>query len=198
MARLFHSLVVCGAGLTLLQCGGRSVGSSEGEPGEGSESGASNAGSGGKGTAGSGVATGGISLGGSVQIPTLGGMSAGGSGPIIDPGMPVPDGPSPQWSCQSTGAYCSQGLVEITGLDCQRDASRPASPAECKGDAVFTCMKGYYGDAQVLFNCECHEPALDGSCVCPEFSSGCARAMPPAMCNPFGVECGCALTCILK
>ncbi len=211
MARLFHSLVVCGAGLTLLQCGGRYAGSGGGsEPDEGegasSQGGATSHG----GASHSGTGSGGkLTLGGSSTAGTnaFGGSATGGGGPIptagttsTDPGFAKPPGPTAQWVCDATGFYCSSGVVDLTDLACKADPSRPQVASDCAGNLVFACALGLYEGRGVPFNCECVPPAADGaSCVCPELDGGCqARLQPPGMCSPFASECGCTITCILK
>jgi hypothetical protein len=196
MARLFHSLVVCGAGLTLLNCGGRSAGQqgdggADETSGSGGSSTAGKAGDGGRGGSGpvqGGASSGGLSLGGTQNAPMGGGA----------PSEPRrPEGPTEQWGCDASGVFCRGGRFDLDYADCVRDVTRPTSQAECGDGQVFTCLQGYLGQETVLFNCAC-SPTPSAGCACPEVLDNCgARLESPTSCGATSV-CGCAITCILK
>jgi hypothetical protein len=215
MSRLFHSLVVCGAGLTLLDCGGRfaerekdddvkasgraGAASGRGSTGAASGTGGSASVGGGVGASGS-EAVGGLSLGGFAGGNAPGGTtSAGGSGVIVLPGAQA------QWVCNDELFACEDGLHEghpVTGFQiatpCQVDPKRPTSAADCAMGESFGCLVGFIEGQTVLFNCECADPNLVGQCHCPATANGCWRPGAPHYCDLQQTVCGCAYTCILK
>lgn len=198
MARLFHSLVVCGAGLTLVHCGGRSTGDrDEGNAddtsgtSQGSAAGSGDGARGGTSSAQGGTSGGTLSLAGAPSVP-IGGGSAGAPS---DPKRPA--GPTEQWGCDGSGISCSRERFDIDYRACARDETRPRFPEDCPAGTSLTCLKGYVDDEPVLFNCACRSP-MAGSCACPEVLDSCsARVEPPRTCGQTS-ECGCAITCILR
>lgn len=194
MSSLFHTLVVCGAGLTLLDCGGKySYLVEEGdEPSAGRSPGGSGASVGGHGGASSdGSAVGGLLFGG---------------GP--------PDGPQPgypplagagnadeQLECERvrtcggpSGEGESESIFTLTGA-CVSAPARPKSVADCGANESLACLVGRLGNRRVLFNCEC-TPGND-SCACPDLTLGCTSPQLDG-CSDRQVRCGCAWTCIVK
>jgi hypothetical protein len=194
MARLFHSLVVCGAGLTLVHCGGRSAGHGDADEASGTSQGSA-AGNGDGGRAGTTTAQGGasagaLSLGGALSVP-----SGGSAGAPTDARRP--SGPTEQWGCDASGISCSGERFNVDYRDCARDQTRPRRVEDCPAGTMLTCLKGYLDDEAVLFNCACSPPEADG-CACPEVLDSCsARVEPPQTCGQTS-ECGCAITCILR
>jgi hypothetical protein len=201
MHRLFHSLVVCGAGLTLAHCGGKSTDDEGDTERGGSGSGASA--SGGSQPGGSGASAGSPSRGGSGGYDpggVAGSLSAtGGTGNIAGIGgsPPQPDGPTEQWACVFSEQWCgSYDPTIVPLLDCKRDTARPVSQDDCPPDTRFSCMNGYVNAEVVPFQCDC-VAITPGTCGCPELDADCFRGSPPNEC-PDTSFCGCVYTCILK
>lgn len=191
-------MVVCGAGLTLVHCGGRSTGD-RGDRDDGNAddtsgtSQGSAAGNGGAGTstAQGGASAGALSLAGAMNVPA-GGSSAGAPS---DPKRPA--GPTEQWGCDGSAIRCTGERFDIDYRDCARDETRPTLPEDCPAGTSLACLRGYLDDEPVLFNCACRSP-LAGSCACPEVLDNCsARVRAPERCEMTS-ECGCAITCILR
>lgn len=199
-------MVVCGAGLTLLQCGGRYADRQGGtDTGDGDESGSSQGGAAGKpskppsGMAGTLAMAGSPSSSGGAGVSQGGGVASGGSSPSKPPVPTKPPGPTEQWVCDLYGSFCNNELFSLDESICFADPSRPVAPEDCKGSSVFTCVRGLLGDTEVNVACACTAPPPDGSCPCPDIPSDCdARLVSEPMCNPFISMCGCAITCILK
>lgn len=201
LSSLFHSLVVCGAGLTLVSCGGRSEsGQQESEPAQG---GSSNQGGSGP------VATGLVSNGGGLMLTPSGGTNTAGSSSLggtatTMPGPLLP-GAEGQWVCDSELTGCATSSFEgmqtygfRIGSACAADPTRPKSSEDCTGQAKLSCAIGFFDDQAVLFNCECKTPALSDGCPCPEAGGGCYGARGPDYCDELQAYCGCAMTCIAK
>ncbi len=207
MSRLFHSLVVCGAGLTLLDCGGRSVErdpsdepSTSGEPtATGGSGGATSVGS----SATGGNSIGGIRglpLGGTTSTDSAGSTSTGGASTVV-----VPAGAQGRWTCTTELTGCTSGTHEgypvqgfMISKPCQPDMTRPASGADCETNQSFDCVVGFFGDETVLFNCECTSPTQGEKCHCPTAHAGCSAARNVHYCDGQQTVCGCAMTCIAK
>lgn len=191
MSRLFHSLVVCGAGLTLTGCGGRY----DREQPEQSDAGSANGGGAGGASAGAGVAQppvldvgGSQSLGGTSAVA---GFNFGGTAP-----GPILPGSEGQWSCDDEVGSCGDGF--ILQQQCVRDVDRPKSQADCRTGSVLSCLYGSFESIPVLFNCECL-PLVGEMCPCPDVVDGrCLDSSGPLTCSPEQVVCGCAYTCITK
>ncbi len=203
MSSLFHSLVVCGAGLTLVSCGGRSEwDQKESEPAQG---GGSN--QGGSGSVGSGL----VGSGGALMLTPSGGTNSAGSSAlggttgVTMPGPLLP-GAEGQWVCDTELSACAGGFLEdmqVVGFNigsaCAADPTRPKSSDDCAGQGKFSCSIGFFGEQAVLFNCECTPPELDNQgCPCPETGGGCYSSRGPEYCNELQAYCGCAMTCIAK
>jgi hypothetical protein len=194
MSRLFHSLVVCGAGLTLLDCGGRSI---ERDPADEPSTSGNAAVAGGSG----GATTGGTSsIGGITGIPLAGAPPTGGAPPVR-----VSVGAEGRWSCTTELTGCTSGTHEgypIQGFEistaCPSDLTRPASTGDCPPNSSFDCVVGFFGNQTVLFNCECTSPAQGEKCHCPEAHSSCYGARDVHYCDGLQTVCGCAMTCIAK
>jgi hypothetical protein len=191
MSRLFHSLVVCGAGLTLTGCGGRY---DSRETPESSDAGTSNEGAGGS-SAGAGPSPpvmltpgGSPSSGGA---PGVAGFNFGGTAP-----GPILPGSQGQWSCDDEIGACGDGFILMQ--QCFRDIARPKSQADCQPGNVLSCLYGSFEAIPVLFNCECL-PLAGEMCPCPDVVDGrCVHSSGPLTCSPEQVVCGCAYTCIAK
>jgi hypothetical protein len=198
MHRLFHSLVVCSAGLTIVQCGGKSKSDDDQpDPARGGMAPSS----GGSATAGSGDRAGSAGGGG---VSGLAGNSRSGGG--MDNGAAGetsyslhPDGPSEQWLCNAT-VWCGEGgQIPLDGIFCALEAQRPVAAADCQPDELFTCMSGLIDGESVRYSCECAAaPEINDPCPCPQIMVGeCSGASPPVQCSTESI-CFCALTCILR
>lgn len=198
MSRLFHSLVVCGAGLTLTGCGGRYDG---GRP-ESSDAG--NGGGPGGASAGMGLAQPPVlEVGGSQSVggtSASAGFNFGGTAP-----GPILPGSEGQWSCDDEIIGCDLGPGRdpsrdgfALGQQCIRDLARPKSQADCQPGSVLSCLLGSFEAIPVWFNCECL-PLDAQMCPCPSVAGGgCSFSSGPVTCSPEQVVCGCAWTCITR
>lgn len=221
MSSLFHSLVVCGAGITLLQCGGRAQVSGDEPVANGGASGST--GGRGAGAQGGVVAGGGtLSVGGALStggsFAVGGSMSVGGTfgvGGSMAVGGSFGDGGSggtfgsfggtsawQQWDCSpDTVRGCSfgQGMQEAFALaqSCPINPSRPRSAKDCAAGQVFSCVLGELNGETGPFNCACLTRTADVPCPCPASNHNCDETYAAA-CTDFQVQCGCAYTCILK
>jgi hypothetical protein len=183
--RLFHTLVVCGAGLTLVHCGGKSNTDEEPSDAVGGEGGSSSPENGGEAGVG-----GSVSMGGSVESSGM-----GGTGGTIVLGDPVPPAkPTERWSCSQRD--CVSDV--LSGESCWVAANRPAGADECGPAEIFACMAASLEGAEVRTNCECvPRPENDADCPCPS-DSGCLDEAPyPGECSDGASICRCASTCIL-
>jgi hypothetical protein len=223
MSKLFHSLVVCGAGLTALQCGGKALQSGE-DPNSGESGGApSSAGSsstqlGGRG--GSFSVGGSMSIGGALStggtLGFAGAVSAGGTlafGGAVSVGGNVGVGasggvgaalsPWQQWDCTAfdTNGCVGVGTTVVSGFGliqaCRVEPTRPRSQADCQPGQIFSCLIGVLGNQYGPINCECLPPSSGVPCFCSPSIVSCASAQPVA-CGTDQSYCGCAYTCILK
>ncbi|HVY25499.1 MAG TPA: hypothetical protein VHB79_03070 [Polyangiaceae bacterium] len=222
MARLFHSLVVCGAGLTLLECGGRVAGH-EGGDDQGATSAAGQTSSAGQNNDGHGASS---SLGGASaqagSAPSIGGLHLGGfgTGGLDTGGSPaagtasggatviVPPGAQAQWDCDGANISSCEFNGGSAGpahpafnidVPCRTNPDRPKESDDCPANTLLTCFDGTYAGQSVLFNCECVSPQGADACTCPAFHAGCAYSTyQPVDCTTERALCGCAQTCILK
>jgi hypothetical protein len=219
MARLFQSLVVCGAGLTLLDCGGRRA-SHGADDGSVSGGGGSSATPGGTASSTSGSPTSSTTGGVNAQAGTpsssgglnVGGIDIGGGGGLATAGtgfggatVDILPGAESQWVCDEANLEgCSDVPVgrPMLGFSitspCRAETTRPKSPADCQPGTLFTCVAGNYAENLVLFNCVCMKNEPD-SCACPSLRVGCTGAdYQASKCGSDQALCGCAYTCILK
>jgi hypothetical protein len=204
MTHLFHTLVVCGAGLTVVGGGGRSESDArEPEPARGGSS--SEGGSGSVGNGSGAVSHGGLMLtpAGAPSINIAGSSSLGGTAATMPgPLLPRAEG---QWVCAAELMGCSEGFfdgLQAVGFAlssaCAADSARPKSSDDCAGQGTFSCSLGFFNGQGVLFNCECKTPALNQGCPCPETGSGCYGSWGAEYCDELQAYCGCAMTCIAK
>jgi hypothetical protein len=195
VARLFHTLVVCGAGLTLTHCGGGRADTDDGTS-PGGQTGTGGTGVGGTSTGG--ASTGGATTGGSAGTPGTGGAPTGGSG-----GFGGFGGATGEWTNQSycEALYCDS--VQFEGRQvgaipliepCPIERGRPETPDDCPAGRRFTCALGVADGVARLVNCECL-PATD-ACACPDVA-GCIGFNSEACTDEVNI-CGCAQTCILR
>lgn len=204
LSHLFHTLVVCGAGLTVVGCGGHS----ESDPQEHKPARGGSSSEGGSGSAGNGsgaVSQGGIMLtpAGAPSTNTAGSSALGGTAATM-PGPPLP-GAEGQWVCKAELRGCAGGAFEsmhVVGFEissaCAADPARPKSSDDCTGQGKFSCSLGFFDGQAVLFNCECKTPGLNQGCPCPETASGCYSSQGAEYCDELQAYCGCAMTCIAK
>jgi hypothetical protein len=199
MSSLFHSLVVCGAGITLLQCGGRAQVSGD-EPTSGGAGGST----GGRGSSAQG---GRASVGGMFSLG--GALSTGGTFGVA--GSPGAGGASgafggtsawQQWDCSTDNIHgCAtgpdSGLAFELGQSCGVNPARPRSANDCGAGQVFSCLTGELNGETGLFNCACLPRTADVPCPCPSSGLGC-NASYSSKCSDVQVHCSCAYTCILK
>ena len=221
MSRLFHTLVVVGAGLTAAGCGGKSgripggsgasggaagggatagAGTGGSDPGTGGTSDAGSGGQAGSGTGGqAGSGAGGQASSGRGGQSGSAGQSGGGDGGIIgeagSPGVPEP-GPETTWDCSGQFGVClpNQGAY-IGDAVCPEDASRPASAEDCATGEVFTCFIAATTNTDtILVNCSC-DPAPSDQCEPCVWPDG--RTVSQGICSDNTRICPCALTGIL-
>jgi hypothetical protein len=199
VARLFHALVVCGASLTLTQCGGRAEGDDDASGGTGPNTGGG-PGSGGMAVPGTGgwPGTGGV-------MPGTGGLGTGAA--AASGGTPSyggVGGATTEWTGQSNcpAYYCDQVQVEgrwasaISLFEpCPIERGRPASAADCAPGQRFSCVLGVASGTARLVNCECI--AVSDGCVCPGPSANGCVDYQSDTCTDQANICGCARTCIL-
>jgi len=209
MSSLFHSLVVCGAGITLLQCGGRAQVSGD-EPMNGGTGGSM----GGRGSSAQGgvVSVGGtlslggaLSTGGTIDVGgstwTAGSSSVGGSlGAAGSFGSFGGASAWQQWDCSAdnlNGCAYGQDMAFSLAHSCAVNSSRPRSAKDCAAGQVFSCLLAQVKGETGPVNCACLPRTPDVPCPCPGPSTGCETSYASA-CSDFQVQCGCAYTCILK
>jgi len=194
-SRLFHTLVVVGAGVTVSSCGGKTQ--SEAANGE------SSAGPGGNATNTGGQAghkeinpvftTDTSGVGGGVIVlddASIVLVGAGGGSVVI--------GPSSQWTCTTFEDQCT-GL-EIDGSylsayapqSCSWDSTRPRSSAECAPEQWFACELASYAGQVLPVNCAC-VPMGDAGCD-PADCRGDPRTRNLITCFDHSRLCGCAVT----
>jgi hypothetical protein len=214
MSRLFHAVVVAGAGLSVSSCGGKtqhtdSVGAGGSTAGGFAQS--ENQGQGGTSepslsSAGAGSA---LESGGTIVLGTAGGPEQGGGGAAPTPFDPdggadlTGAGTFSQWSCGLSGFGCRNVLLgtslvtsttaHLLNQPCPIDPSRPRTAADCGVDQWFACDLSIWNDQLIAVSCSC-VPRGDGGCD----SSGCAGepsyAVGPITCVDHSKLCGCAYT----
>jgi hypothetical protein len=190
VARLFHALVVCGASLTLTQCGGRASGDDDAPGGSGPNT-------------GGGPGSGGVS--GTGGMPATGGQGAGGLATGGTPSYGGVGGATSDWSSQSNcpAYYCDSVLFEgrqVSAIPlnepCPIERGRPRSVRDCGPSELFSCVLGVAPDGgSRLVNCACILPAIE-ECLCPA-GSGCVTFQSDTCTSEINI-CSCALTCILR
>jgi hypothetical protein len=206
VSRLFHALVVLGAGVSAANCGGKTV--------EATSDGNASAGAGG--SQGASGATGGNRDGnhGGSPIIIIGGGEAGQGGqPIHDAGPPTDVGAGPdltgggtysQWTCPTKPDFCSEVVIAgapymdgyILSQPCPSDPTRPRTEADCAANQWFTCQVAVWMAQPIAVNCEC-TPKTSADC---DYFDGCFHLANPVAttCTEHSKLCGCAYTGILK
>jgi hypothetical protein len=219
--RLFHTLVVCGAGLTVVHCGGQSssddgndddgsggtsgttsTGASTGVGGASPASGATGpvAGTtsvGGKGGAAGSSGAGGLSSGGVGGKGGFGGFGTAGTNVAGSTSMGGAPSNTGQFFCEVYDQCGSTGVKQET---CVPEPDRPSSISDCDDGELFTCINVWISGTEARVNCECApEPAEGEPCPCPAADAGC-ELVPYQFetCEEGAYTCQCALTCILK
>lgn len=195
MSRLFHALVVMGAGVSVSSCGGHLAGGDEPDASTGGGAGAG-------GTHGAG------GLGGSSGFSGIGGGGTGGStgtggtpgtigvpAPFADAGVttgdPLRPAPYAQYDCSTSScvSYAAKGGAYLITNPCSLDATRPKSAADCPGGLWFECTLALVGTGLFAVNCQC----TMRDC------SSCDNGAPPLQCEGSAKLCPCfAYTGILK
>jgi hypothetical protein len=217
-SRLFHTLVVVGAGLAAAHCGGESV--THGEKDDAGSAGGPQP-TGGRGGAG-GTTGGNVGAGQGGITSTTGGSSGAGSGGVIAlsggtgvgaaggaagaGGSEIPPDASvtAQWDCRGLVTSCdyTSGLLAGYGYgvqvaeSCAVDPSRPRGPDDCEPGAQFLCQLAVTArGSQFPVNCEC--VVDDSNCgPCMSLSSG--NRVSAIRCDEGVTLCPCAFTGILK
>jgi hypothetical protein len=201
----FHAIVVAGAGVSALDCGGATVDVGETKSGDGGSSAGGKAATGGAsqsagGSGGSRPATGGSAA--------TGGSTATGGTPLTggSPGVePLPDrGTLAQWDCteQELGVcYHGQNEYGLSGRvlseSCRVDPSRPRTAADCPANYWFACQSAWWwpeNQTAVYVNCQCI--STDGGCTGVAYPG--AVACEIAVCLGEDLICGCAHPVILR
>ena len=178
MSRLFHTLVVVGASLSIASCGGKSGRDRDGD--EGSSGGAPSGGSGGTGGTGSGgvlIATGGVAA--------------------TEDGGALPDQATlSQWSCAGLFDYCSVldgQRAWLLRTHCPVDARRPREAADCAEDESYQCHRvSWRSEVALLVNCDCVSRPDAGCAECPTLQG--PDYTPAVYCDESTTLCGCAVT----
>jgi hypothetical protein len=186
---LFHSLVVCGAGLSALRCGGRSQ----------LEQGLDEAGGGTGGTPDAAGSAGRMALGGASSV--AGAPSVAGAGGAAGT---MHSTEWQQWDCTSDDAVgcvpASLSSAQANAIElrhrCRSDRTRPKSSADCAPHLVFSCMLGVLANELGPINCSCLAPTPDEPCPCPERIETYWSAQS-VICDGTQSYCGCAFTSIL-
>lgn len=190
MPRLFHTLVVFGAGLSLSGCGGRAVGIEESDdPGDDGAGGAPSGGKGGGITFTGGRASGNGGARGSGGAPGAGGAP-------FDPSL------SAQWDCTKQLGVCSSNGTPAMAFfleePCPTDPTRPKSTADCAPDEWFECYLAVLAMTPLVVNCQCAPVAADPNCATCSDVPGYDTRAEPASCVGRTKFCGCAYTGILR
>lgn len=176
VARLFHSLVVFGAGLTVSSCGARSET-------DGSSPRANN---------GAG-ATGSTTEPDTAASTTATGMSGG---PEL-PNVQLPYGIElTQWSCDFESTSCTSVALDTFDVSayqltatCPVDPYRPTSEADCGEDERLACTLVTKDEALLAVNCTCSDAPYTGVCASCGFYD--------SICFDEATVCGCAIAQIL-
>jgi hypothetical protein len=220
--RLFHTLVVCGAGLTVVHCGGQSS-SDDGndDDGSGGSSGTTSTGAstgiggaspasgatgpvagttsvGGKGGAAGSSGAGGLSSGGVGGKGGFGGFGTAGTNVAGSISMGGALSNTEQWFCE-VRAQCGLTLVKLE--TCVVESDRPLDPSDCGDGELFTCFNASLASGDILVNCECvPAPPDDAPCPCPVTTGSCEPepSYQQQPCENDTSICQCAVTCILK
>jgi hypothetical protein len=188
VAKLFHSLVVLGAGISGAACGGTTTISSGGTPDH-----AAGSGNGGAGAGGVRQSSGGRSgVGGQLILIGTGGIGTGGS---FDAGSLPDAGTLAQWACSpyllECGSISSSGLTSfLLRTACTVHPELPRSAADCRPSELFECYVASFQGREVLVNCDCTPKSDAGECYCvsPRYE------FIPAQCSDHSSLCGCAFT----
>ncbi|MGC4089276.1 MAG: hypothetical protein QM756_15595 [Polyangiaceae bacterium] len=203
MANLFHSLVVCGAGIGLMQCGGEANQNASATGGV-AAGGASTSG----GTSAAGGALGGAN--GTVSGGSgAGGSTANGGSGVVPTGSVQPwgstDYPSTQLNCDHELFRCSPGVFQDDAVgawvidgSCVLEPQRPRSADDCAANEYFSCSLAVFPDDPTLVlpvSCACL-PKQAGACGCSA-TAGCSEEFP-SLCTETISICGCAVGCILR
>ncbi len=199
-SRLFHTLVVVGAGLAAAHCGGESV--THGETDDAGSAGGPQptGGSSGAGGGSSGAGSGGvIALSGGTGVGAAGGAAGAGGGEI-----PPDASVTAQWDCRGLVMSCDYTSGPLAGYgygvevaeSCPVDPSRPRGPDDCEPGAQFLCQLAVTArGSQLPVNCECVvDESMCGPCV--SLSSG--TKVSAIRCDEGVTLCPCAFTGILK
>jgi hypothetical protein len=199
MSRLFHTLVVFGAGAALSGCGGQTRDSTNIAGPNG----------GGAGGAGGETGAGGISSSGG-RIAQGGNPATGGT--VGTGGAMLPDPPTlAQWSCETLFQDCTSlntaggtTMGFLLNSPCPIDPKRPRTPADCTG--WFECDLASFQGTSVAVDCHC-VPVDPNGCNQPSGLSPCdALTSQPwyrlsrqtdSCVDPVKL-CGCAYTGILR
>jgi hypothetical protein len=184
VSRLFHTLVVVGAGLTTASCAGKSEHAPQGKGAGGDGAGSDGAGRGG--------ASGHANAGGDAGDGSDGTLSVGGARNTGDPEL----GPEAQWDCSAQFGAClaNQGAF-IGDRACPVDPTRPASAEDCADGELFSCFIAATSETEsIMVNCSC-APAPGGPCEACVWPDG--RTVSSGTCSGDTRVCPCAVTGIL-
>jgi len=191
VSRLFHSIVVVGAGLSASGCG------------SGEKTGSAGAGGGASGAGGNESAGGGVQTEGGIGINGSGGNHGETTVRLeLEAGVDLTGlGTFSQWSC-TVGARCTVVLVdsqnylpaEALSEPCPSDMNRPRTAADCSGNEWFTCQLAVWNEQPIAVNCAC-VAETDAGCDL----EGCydSKLGGFATCWEHSKLCGCAFTAIL-
>jgi hypothetical protein len=205
MARLFHALVVLGAGISGASCGGKAQ---ESAPDRDASAGAGGmhpgvtltGGDHGGGQGGQGLQAGGNpgEAGNPIFVIPDASDLADGAGPDLTGG-----GTYSQWNCPVEAGRCARVSIEGPNLvaegyvidqACPVDPRQPHAATDCAADQSFACLIGVWMGQPIAVNCQC-APNTEAGCSI----DGCNGFNRPSAvtCLEHTKLCGCALTGIL-
>jgi hypothetical protein len=188
MSRLFHAIVVMGAGVSVSSCGGQVAGAGDGDASAGGGGRGANGTPGGGGSSGTFMGTGGL------------GGAGGVTPPVVDAGV-APDAAMElatvaQWDCTNnacaTHAF-ENGFINTLNITspCAVDLARPRTAADCADGEWFQCTLAYLDDQPIEVNCLCTPPSPTCDLCAPQGPRPGAFASSPFRCGAHTKLCSC-------
>jgi hypothetical protein len=202
MSRLFHALVVVGAGVSTAHCGSRLIDTGDfgasGTGGGTKDGDGTPKGAGGVGPSAGGSTNTGVGAAGTIVAGGGGGQGGGGSAgtggiPFVPEGgdatQGLPDGPTVgQWDCSGSACATRPTSIGLAGVltpreACPVDPSRPRGPNDCASNEFFECRAAEWTDgASIAVNCQCVPTVPVGDCNACEPLPGQRGLLNPISC----------------